>query len=103
MREELMKKEKMNVIVVDWETRAGCVLYLDAVPNTPVVGRQLANLVKELHSQFRFNSTKVHVIGHSLGAHVAGFAGAFLRMRNHTRLGRITGKNSHTPFNTLIH
>jgi len=30
----------------------------------------------------------IHVIGHSLGAHIAGYAGA--RTRN---LGRITGKN----------
>ncbi|XP_031558817.1 uncharacterized protein LOC116295201 [Actinia tenebrosa] len=90
MRRELMKREEMNVIVVDWEARAS-MEYLDAARNTRVVGRQLANFVKELHYQFRFNSTKVHVIGHGLGAHVAGFAGAFLRMRNHTRLGRITG------------
>ena len=39
-----------------------------------------------------------HVIGHSLGAHIAGYAGAHLQQYFHVKLPRITGLDPAYPF-----
>lgn len=59
--------------------------YVRAAANTRLVGRQLAKLIRSLDVPLE----KVHMIGFSLGAHVAGFAGAELG-----NVSRITGKSS---------
>lgn len=90
MRKELMKKENMNVIVVNWEIGASSLTSYDvAAGNTRLVGAQLTELIMQLYNRFSYESTNIHVIGHGLGAHVAGFAGSLLRSM---RLRRITGE-----------
>lgn len=92
MRKELMKRAKMNIIVVDWGRGSG-LMYSTAVHNTPKVGSDIARLLHSLHKRHNYDVAKVHVIGHSLGAHVAGFAGAKIKGKMAgKKLGRITGK-----------
>ena len=75
----------MNVISVDWGAGSG-VPYSQAAANTRVVGAQVALMINYLLSR-GCSADQIHIIGHSLGAHTAGYAG------NHIPgLGRITGK-----------
>ena len=80
-------QENLNVVIVDWETGAKHMNYMIAASNTRTVGaylgRLLTTLVKDL--------SKVHIVGHSLGAQVAGFAGAWTK----GEVNRITGKLHH--------
>lgn len=93
MRKELMKNEIMNIIVVNWEIGASSLTSYDvAAGNARLVGAQLTELIMELYNRFSYESTNIHVIGHGLGAHVAGFAGTLLSMRK-MRLRRITGES----------
>lgn len=55
----------------------------------PRVGRYLARFIKFLHEN-DVDMQKLHMIGFSLGAEVAGFAGKTLKELN-LRLPRITG------------
>ena len=64
---------------------------LQATANTRLVGTMGAHFLKFLHETFHLDLYHVHMIGHSLGAHAAGYAGADLRKRGRT-LGRITGE-----------
>ena len=76
----------MNVIVVAWENGA-TFPYSQAVANTRLVGAQLAALVDTMVQGRGVDVAKVHIIGHSLGAHIAGYVGAMT-----PGLGRISGE-----------
>ena len=76
----------VNVICVDWENGANLPNYVRAAVNTRLVGRQVALLINSLNELTGSKNSDFHLIGFSLGAHVAGFAGAEL-----FNLSRITG------------
>uniref|UniRef100_A0A8C9A9P4 phospholipase A1 n=1 Tax=Prolemur simus TaxID=1328070 RepID=A0A8C9A9P4_PROSS len=82
----LQTREKdANVVVVDWLPLAHQ-LYTDAVNNTRVVGHSIARMLDWLQEKDDFSLGNVHLIGYSLGAHVAGYAGNFVK----GTVGRIT-------------
>ena len=64
----------VNVIAVVW-TKGTNDGYSQAVANTRVVGALLANMVEILHNATNLDYGSVHLIGHSLGAHVCGYVG----------------------------
>ncbi|OAD58578.1 Pancreatic triacylglycerol lipase [Eufriesea mexicana] len=87
--------EDTNVLVLDW-TRGAATTYSAAVANTELVGRQLGLVLLDAISLGTLPEN-IHVIGFSLGAHVAGCASEILKKRNHL-LGRITGLDPASPF-----
>ncbi|XP_017846767.1 phospholipase A1 [Drosophila busckii] len=64
----------MNMITVDWG-RARSVDYASSVLAVSGVGEQVANMINMLRSNHGLNLANTMIIGHSLGAHVSGFAG----------------------------
>ncbi|XP_048360563.1 endothelial lipase [Sphaerodactylus townsendi] len=94
----LLEREKSaNVVVVDWLDYAHQ-LYPNAVNYTQVVGKEVAKLldwlqVKFARDGFKYRARNVHLLGYSLGAHVAGFAGNYVR----GTIGRITGLDPAGP------
>lgn len=76
----------MNIICVDWSKGAELPNYVKAASNTRLIGKQLALLLKGLIEQAGLSKSDLHLIGFSLGAHVAGFTGSELG-----NLSRITG------------
>ncbi|GFS13714.1 pancreatic triacylglycerol lipase [Elysia marginata] len=87
----LLDKSPMNVIVVAWENGA-TFPYSQAVANTRLVGAQLAALLETMVQARNADMARVHIIGHSLGAHIAGYAGA-----STPGLGRISGLDPAQP------
>ncbi|XP_043950793.1 lipase member H isoform X4 [Drosophila biarmipes] len=81
-----------NVLVADW----GPVANLD-YPTSRLavkkVARVLAKLLEEFLQRHGINLEGVHIIGHSLGAHIAGLIGRYF---NGT-LGRVTGLDPALP------
>ncbi|KAH0627817.1 hypothetical protein JD844_008270 [Phrynosoma platyrhinos] len=76
----LQEREKeANVVVVDWLPLAHQ-LYSYAVNYTRVVGKEVAKLLDWLENKEGFELQNVHLIGYSLGAHVAGFTGNYVRL-----------------------
>ena len=89
-------QEDVNVICVNWSAGAADPNYVRAAVNTRLVGRQVALLIENINnSNDEKINAKTHMIGFSLGAHVAGFAGNQLK-----NLSRITGK-SHKMYGKL--
>jgi hypothetical protein len=49
--------------------------YTQAANNARLVGAEIARLIKYLVNKTSTSLSMFHLIGHSLGAHVAGYAG----------------------------
>ncbi|KAL6958655.1 triacylglycerol lipase [Sarracenia purpurea var. burkii] len=92
MRREFLKHADWNVIVVDW-AGGSLPLYTQATANTRLVGLEVAYFINYLKDNHGLNPKDVHIIGHSLGAHTAGYAGERI-----DKLGRITGLDPAEPY-----
>lgn len=82
----IVLQKNVNIITVDWGNGAHFP-YTKAAANTRIAGAEIASLIRYLNRDFRTRSKQFHLIGHSLGCHVMGFAGERLPL-----LGRISGK-----------
>ncbi|XP_040064746.1 phospholipase A1 1-like [Ixodes scapularis] len=101
MKDAFLNKIDCNFIVVLWTEGAKKPLYNIAAANTALVGRQIALLLKKLTEEFPETvlSSDVHLIGFSLGAHIAGFSGRTFTLITNKTIGRITGLD---PANALF-
>ncbi|XP_031784889.1 lipase member H-A-like isoform X1 [Nasonia vitripennis] len=81
-----------NVIAVDWSPIAGK-NYPSVVSSAKSVGEAVAGAIDEMVDQ-GLTSRSIHVVGHSMGAQVAGYAGR----RTSFELSRITGLDPAGPF-----
>ena len=93
---ELLIREDCNVLVVNWVGGAGPP-YTQAVANTRLVGAMTALLAFQLIDIGGADSSMMHCIGHSLGAHTCGYFGYFLKHTYQHSLGRITGLDPAEP------
>ena len=84
--------DDVNVMAMDWGPKSlgvSQIIYRKAVCKVLPVGEHLATLLSYIVENANGSSTlkDFHLIGHSLGAHVAGCAGNMLN----GSVGRITG------------
>ena len=77
------------MIIVVWGPGAAAPNYFQAVANTRVVAKQTKMVIDMLAKRGTLLK-KIHLIGHSLGAHTSGHVGYLLKPENKT-IGRITG------------
>ncbi|XP_071953358.1 uncharacterized protein [Antedon mediterranea] len=91
VRNQLLNLEKQNVIAVDWE-RGAKDIYYKSVQNIQVVGAEVAKFIELLNNELGYPNKNIYIIGHSLGAHAAGYAGAAS-----SGIGRITGLDPAGP------
>ena len=93
MARNFLDLEDANVIVVDWKNGAAHIHYGKSASDCRVVGAQIAQLFQWLTEQTSADASKLHIVGHSLGAHISGYAGE--RIPN---LARITGLDPAGPY-----
>ncbi|XP_073819937.1 phospholipase A1-like [Musca autumnalis] len=63
-----------NAIVIDWP-RARSRDFVSSFAAVPGVGKQLADMIDFLRKFYQMPLENLVIVGHSLGAHVAGYAG----------------------------
>ncbi|XP_026292593.1 phospholipase A1 [Frankliniella occidentalis] len=85
LKDAVLKNVDGNVFIVDWGQGAMEANYLQAVSNTRIVGREIGHLGRVLTSHYGASAKNFHFMGHSLGAHISGYAA-----RNITSVGRVT-------------
>ena len=92
MKDALLAREDCNVLLVDW-SKGAKFPYGRAAGNTRLVGAQTAELIRFLISSSSGSPSlakRFYIVGFSLGAVVAGYAGSNLK-KHEMKLGRITG------------
>lgn len=92
MVSELLKHADYNIILVDWRGGNNDINYMQCASNIRVVGALIAKLLTSMKRHCDLDLSDVHIIGHSLGAHTAGYAGEALN-----GIGRITGLDPAGP------
>ncbi|XP_071509672.1 inactive pancreatic lipase-related protein 1-like [Diadema antillarum] len=75
LRTALLNAEDFNVILVDWSDSAFTFDYGQSRADIRVVGLLVARLVEMISIETGAPFDSMHLIGHSLGAHAAGYAG----------------------------
>lgn len=97
IRREYLDKGDFNVIVLDWEDIAAG-SYIILRNNLPIVGEFLARVIDRLAALKLIDIDDLSVIGHSIGAHLAGLVG-----KNVTsgRIGTIIGLDPAGPLFSL--
>ncbi|XP_071784162.1 pancreatic lipase-related protein 2-like [Asterias amurensis] len=85
-----MKLGNYNIIMVSWPSYDN---YERSVMDIVLVAKELALLLEELHEHRGLQYEDVHMLGHSLGAHLAGYTGMFLN----GQIGRISGLDPARP------
>lgn len=89
-----------SVITVDW-SGGSSPPYTQAVANIRLVGVITAHILFMVYEQFKMkNLENVHMIGHSLGAHLSGYTGHTLQKEFNLALGRITALDPAEPLFT---
>ncbi|XP_043255836.1 lipase member H-like [Colletes gigas] len=86
-----LEKGDVNVILVDWGEIAIDLNYVYVASQVSVIGKAVAESLEKLAKLIDLNT--LHVIGHSLGAHIAGHIGRFVNIT----LNRITGLDPALP------
>ncbi|XP_075151228.1 pancreatic triacylglycerol lipase [Haematobia irritans] len=88
-----IKRGHVNVFAINWRDQADNIYYLRPARYTVQVGRAVAKLIDLLVEVKNADPKRIHLIGHSLGSHIMGYAGSYTKYR----VGRITGLDPARP------
>lgn len=83
-----------NVICVDWRQYSTDLSYAGAKLRAKHIAKDIACVLKKITYNMTVGVHDLHLIGHSMGAHITGFVGKIL---NDPRVPRITGKSTTIP------
>lgn len=83
-----LEKYDFNLITVDWSNPANNNIYEISASETEGVGKIVARLLNDLEKRSLVTWENVNLLGHSLGGHVMGVAGANTK----GKVGRLIGK-----------
>ncbi|XP_015113174.1 pancreatic triacylglycerol lipase [Diachasma alloeum] len=92
IRSNYLSEEDCNVVIVNWFP-ISIKEYHVAAKLTEQIGAYVGEFLHFLNAETNISLANVHILGHSLGAHIAGFAGSSLS----GNVGRITGMDPARP------
>ncbi|XP_030387260.1 pancreatic triacylglycerol lipase [Scaptodrosophila lebanonensis] len=93
IRGAYIQRGQVNVFAINWKDQADNIYYLTPARYTVQVGRAVAKLIDLLVEEKGGDPNRIHLIGHSLGAHIMGYAGSYTKYR----VSRITGLDPARP------
>ncbi|XP_061382922.1 lipase member H-like isoform X2 [Danaus plexippus] len=97
IKDAYLATRDVNVIIVDWKEPASYTNYITSAYLTDSVAEEISDFVLALSKRFELHGTDIHLIGHSLGAHVVGLTGMKLKDKKFI-IDRVTGLDPARPF-----
>ncbi|XP_066253315.1 phospholipase A1-like [Euwallacea similis] len=94
IRNGFLHRYDANILVMDWSAISGNPFYPLPMTSTPQVGQYYGSYLNYLVDEIGVKPEDLHLVGHSLGAHVSGFAGREVKKG---KIGRITGLDPALP------
>lgn len=98
-KDKILAHEDANVILTDWRRGASPALafYPKAAANAHIVAKMIVKIIRRLREDIDFS--QIHLIGHSLGAHIMGFVGsAFTEEYLNQQQQLLMHKSENSPF-----
>jgi pancreatic triacylglycerol lipase len=92
----LLSKHDLNVIVVDWSPVAS-ESYTTAQNAVTAIGKFVGDFINDMMTTYGISGSQVAIVGHSLGAHIAGNAGSIIR----SKVDQIIGLDPAAPMFTV--
>ncbi|KAF5287621.1 hypothetical protein FQA39_LY15824 [Lamprigera yunnana] len=97
MKDNYLEFADLDIIAVDWREYANCG-YVAAANSVPEVGRITGDFICTLVESNKAYLNDTQLNGFSLGAHVAGYAGQQVQLKNGgQKIGRINGLDAASP------
>ncbi|RZC42700.1 Lipase and/or Abhydrolase 6 domain containing protein [Asbolus verrucosus] len=96
IRQAALENHDINVFIVDW-SRPASGLYLTAQSSVVPVGQIVGNFINQIQDVYGLTGSSFVLVGHSLGAHVVGNAGAVVK----NKIGHIIGMDPAGPLFTV--
>ncbi|KAK9890749.1 hypothetical protein WA026_012097 [Henosepilachna vigintioctopunctata] len=93
IKNEFLKVNDFNIILVDWE-RVAKSYYISAARNTRLIG----DIIADFLIRHKIPPTRLHLIGFSLGSHIAAFAAKKIKLLTSQQVERITGLDPAGPY-----
>ncbi|XP_044736013.1 pancreatic lipase-related protein 2-like [Chrysoperla carnea] len=90
MKDKYFLNGDYNVIVVDWDKYAKWEYTLATYKVKPI-GEYIAKVLTPLIEGGKLVPEDIHIVGHCLGGHIAGFVGKTIQRTLEKNIGRITG------------
>lgn len=75
IRDELLANADLNVVVVDWSAGSNTAIFANARNRVATTGVAIATFIDDLHRFGLLQFSRINIVGHNLGAHVAGNIG----------------------------
>ncbi|XP_041761987.1 pancreatic lipase-related protein 3-like [Anopheles merus] len=94
VKDALLYANDVNIISIDWSDTAGLLDYILLRLRLDQVAASLAGFVDFLHNTTNLDLSQLHLVGHSLGAHLAGLSG---KRVTSGRVGAIIGLDPAGP------
>ncbi|KAK4887862.1 hypothetical protein RN001_004133 [Aquatica leii] len=96
LKDAYLTRYDANIIIVDWAYYAAKT-YGEAFRYIPSIGNVTANFLIKLYRSIGISIDSIHIVGHSMGAQIAGYIGQSLINRYNQTLYRITGLDPAGP------
>lgn len=83
------------MLCVDWKQYSTDLTYAVAKARAKHIGKDIAKVLNRITYNMTKGADNIHLIGHSMGAHIVGFTGKYLP----DKIFRITGNSNTTILN----
>jgi hypothetical protein len=95
----LMRDDNQNILVMNWSNYSDGNYATSAVPDLIKLGHLIGVGIYSFAIQNAFDPSRLHIVGHSLGAQLAGYIGRWIIVMSQSKLKvqRITGLDPARP------